>query len=50
MEFKIVYLTKVKQLLAQNSDAASFAKALKAAYPGLVGEEGVEKKAENLYK
>ena len=38
VEFKIAYLTKVKELLAANKDAATFAEALKAAYPELPGD------------
>ena len=38
VEFKIAYLTKVKELLAANKDAATFAEALKAAYPKLPGD------------
>lgn len=38
VEFKIAYLQKVKELLAANKDAASFAEALKTAYPELPGD------------
>ena len=38
------------ELLVQNDNAASFAQALKAAYPALPGEEGVDALAEALYK
>lgn len=38
VEFKIAYLTKVKELLASNNNAASFTEALKAAYPNLPGD------------
>ncbi len=33
-----------------NSDAASFAQALKAAFPDLAGEAAVDEVAKNLYK
>ena len=38
VEFKIAYLQKVKELLVANKDAATFAEALKAAYPELPGD------------
>ena len=50
LSFKIAYVIKVKELLGQNDNAAAFAKALKAAYPSLPGEEGVDALAEALYK
>lgn len=50
LAFKTVYITKVKELLGQNDNASAFAEALKAAYPGLAGEEGVDALAEALYK
>lgn len=50
LAFKTEYVTKVKELLGQNDNAASFAQALKAAYPGLPGEDGVDALAEILYK
>ena len=50
LAFKTAYVSKVKELLGQNDNAAAFAEALKAAYPGLPGEEGVEALAEALYK
>ena len=49
VRFRIEYLNKVKELKASQSDAASFAKALVEAYPGLPGEEGVTALAESLY-
>ena len=48
VEFKVAYLQKVKELLAQNKDAAAFAEALKAAYPELPGD--ADALAEALYK
>ena len=48
VEFKITYLKKVKELLAQNKDAATFAEALKAAYPELPGD--ADALAQALYK
>lgn len=50
IDFRISYLEKIQQLLAKDNDAASFAKDLKTAYPGLSGEEGVDALAQNLYK
>ena len=41
LSYRIAYLTKMEQLLADNKDAASFAQALKNAYPNLPGAEGV---------
>ena len=38
VEFKLEYLTKVKELLSNKSDATSFVSALKAAYPELPGD------------
>ena len=48
VEFKIAYLQKVKELLAQNKDATTFAEALKAAYPELPGD--ADALAQALYK
>ena len=48
VEFKIAYLQKVKELLAANKDAATFAEALKAAYPELPGDADALTQA--LYK
>lgn len=50
LQFRLSYLRKIKSLLSSNSDAKSFAAALKAAYPGLAGEEGVDALSEALYK
>lgn len=50
MEFKVNYLETVKRLLAENATSASFVEALKKAYPGLPGEQGLEALAANLYK
>lgn len=50
LNFRIGYLSKIEQLLAANKDAASFVKALKAAYPNLPGEDGLDALAANLYK
>lgn len=38
VEFKVQYLTKVKELIAANKDAKSLATALRAAYPDLPGD------------
>ena len=48
VEFKIAYLTKVKELREANADAATFTEALKAAYPELPGD--VDALAQALYK
>ena len=48
VEFKIAYLQKVKELLAANKDAATFAEALNAAYPELPGD--ADALAQALYK
>ena len=48
VEFKIAYLTKVKELREVNADAAKFTEALKAAYPELPGD--VDALAQALYK
>ncbi len=50
VEFKLAYLRTIKKLLMENKDAASFAAALKAAYPTLPGADGVGALAEALYK
>ena len=50
LDFRIAYLTKMEQLLADNKDAATFAQALKNAYPNLPGAEAVDAVAANLYK
>lgn len=50
LDFRIAYLTKMGQLLSENNDAASFAQALKDAYPALAGADGVDALAANLYK
>lgn len=50
LNFRIGYLSKIEQLLAKSKDAASFVNALKAAYPNLPGEEGLDALAANLYK
>ena len=48
--FRSGYLKTVKRLLAEHADAASFAAALKAAYPGLPGEAGIDGLAGALYR
>ncbi len=48
VEFKVAYLTKVKELLEANSDAAAFAEALKTVYPDLPGD--ADALAQALYK
>ncbi len=48
VEFKIAYLTKVKELREANKDVAAFTEALKVAYPELPGD--VDALAQALYK
>lgn len=50
VEFKISYLKKMKELLASCPTAQAFTDAMKAAWPGLPGEEGLEELAKALYK
>ena len=42
VEFKIAYLKKMKELLADNKTAQAFVDAMKRAYPELPGEAGLE--------
>lgn len=49
VKFRIAYLRTLGRLLAENADAGAFAAALRAAYPGLPGEEGVGELARALY-
>lgn len=48
LEFRIGYLRKIQELLAGNLDAKTLSAQLKAEYPGLAGEEGVDALAEAL--
>ena len=50
IDFRISYLTKVRELLESHPDAATFAAELKSAYPTLPGEEGVDALAQALCK
>ena len=50
VEFKIAYLKKMKELLASCPTAQAFTDAMKAAWPGLPGEEGLEELGKALYK
>lgn len=50
VKFKIAYLKKMKELLADNSTEASFVEAMKKAYPGLPGADGLGELAKVLYK
>ena len=50
VEFKIGYLRKMKEVLAANGTAQAFVAAMRAAYPGLPGEAGLEALAQALYK
>lgn len=49
VRFKIDYLECVKRLLAANGTADEFARALRAAYPELPGEAGLDALAQALY-
>ncbi len=50
VQFRMKYLEVLKKLREDCPTADAFAVALKKAYPGLPGEEGVEKMAEGFYK
>lgn len=50
VEFKINYLRKMKELLNANRTAQAFVDAMKQAYPGLPGENGLEDLGKALYK
>ena len=50
VEFKITYLKKMKELLAENKTVQTFVDAMKEAYPGLAGEAGLEELGNALYK
>ena len=49
VEFKIAYLKQLKTLRAANTPPETFLHALKAAYPGLPGSEGLPDLAKALY-
>lgn len=49
VEFKISYLKKMKELLEQNSTPQTFVEAMKQAYPGLHGENGLNDLAKALF-
>lgn len=50
VEFKIKYLTTVREILAKAATPDDFVAAMKKAYPGLPGEDGLEALAQALYK
>lgn len=50
VRFKIAYLKRMKELLAENKTEASFVEALKKAYPDLPGADGLDELAKALYK
>lgn len=50
VQFKIDYLNTVKKLLAKNKTPETFIEAMKKAYPGLSGAEGLSELANVLYK
>ena len=50
VEFKIAYLKKMKELLAENKTVQTFVDAMKEAYPGLPGEAGLEELGNALCK
>ncbi len=50
VEFKLAYLKKVKELMATDKTADEFIADMKAAYPGLPGEDNLNGLAQALYK
>lgn len=50
VQFKIDYLNTMKKLLAKNKMPETFIEAMKKAYPGLSGAEGLSELANVLYK
>lgn len=50
VEFKIAYLKKMKEILTANKSSQDFVDAMKKAYPGLLGEAGLEELGKTLYK
>lgn len=50
VEFKIVYLKKMKEQLAANKTAQAFVNSMKQDWPGLPGEAGLEDLGKALYK
>ena len=48
--FKVAYLKKMKEVLATQRTASDFVSAMKAAYPGLPGEAGLEELGKVLYE
>lgn len=50
VEFKIAYLNKMKELFVASKTAQAFVEAMKQAWPGLPGEEGLEDLGKALYK
>lgn len=50
VQFKIDYLNTMKKLLAKNKTPETFIEAMKKAYPGLSGAEGLSELANVLYK
>ena len=49
VEFKIAYLKKMNELLASSSTPQAFVEAMKQAYPGLPGENGLNDLAKALF-
>lgn len=50
LNFRIGYLKTIAKLLEKDTTAEAFVSDLKAAYPGLAGEDGLAAMAANLYK
>lgn len=50
VEFKITYLKKMKELLAENKTVQTFVDAMKEAYSGLAGEAGLEELGKAICK
>lgn len=50
VKFKISYLKQMKKLLGENKTPETFIEALKNAYPGIPGEDGLGELAKALYR
>lgn len=50
VDFQITYLKKMKELLARQTTAVGFISAMKAAYPNIAGEDGLNGVAAALYQ
>ena len=50
VEFKIAYLTALKDIMSKNNTAEGFVSSMKKAFPNLPGEDGLEALGKALYK